>query len=610
MSAPPAQGKSVLILEEDHEFRKLVEQVLRKQGHVVAGKSMGAEARAELAEHGFDVLILSLPDSGHLDSSLVQGLTQRRWSSTPALIVTAPFELPPNTEEGLRSAARSLTILRKPFTLAEFLRAVSSAAAERPSADNENTASAGDESASDTEQAQRALSAHFPSPQDFLREYNENIRSGGLYLAEATGCEIGQQVELRVQIDLPERPPRTFLFDAEVAYVRRDEDGQPSGLGVQIQRGKQDGAKALAAVARQLVIDLRKGQPALLLVYGFESELDLLRSELPDAQIRAYGGDALPDLPREAAAELPDAILISATPPLNPSASIRELRANKDLERTTVLTAAEEGFRGDALASGADAFFSYPDGPRQLVQQVAELLAQSLDRHVRVPFRAPIELHLGPVIVHLQGVNLSIGGVAAAGQIQLPLGHEVRLVLRLPDAEVPIECSSRVVWVQRIVTAPQVQGPTEETWLLGLAFDGLSDRLRARLATYVFFARQAEQDPDMQRLAASFERAQRRAVRVPFHDAVSLLLKGATISASGIDISVGGIAVHAPAGVPEEEELDVAFQLPDNEQDIRCKTEVCWTQKNRDNDSYRIGLRFIDLRPADRKQIREYVSDA
>ena len=54
----------VLLVDDHAEVRELVERALLRDGHQVTGVGSVAAARAELALHGFELLLLdlSLPD--------------------------------------------------------------------------------------------------------------------------------------------------------------------------------------------------------------------------------------------------------------------------------------------------------------------------------------------------------------------------------------------------------------------------------------------------------------------------------------------------------------------------------------------------------------------
>ena len=106
----------VLVVDDHEQVRSLVGRALTEDGHVVRAAATLAEARALLAEHGAEVIVLDigLPDGSGLDLC-----TELRLASegTPILLLTARVSLDDRVA-GLDRGADDF--LGKPFAIAEL----------------------------------------------------------------------------------------------------------------------------------------------------------------------------------------------------------------------------------------------------------------------------------------------------------------------------------------------------------------------------------------------------------------------------------------------------------------------------------------------------------
>jgi hypothetical protein len=73
-------------------------------------------------------------------------------------------------------------------------------------------------------------------------------------------------------------------------------------------------------------------------------------------------------------------------------------------------------------------------------------------------------------------------------------------------------------------------------------------------------------------------------------------------SAIVLNISEGGLAFHAFQPIPDAQEIQFSFSLPDHQR-VQATGELVW----RDESNKRVGLRFASLPAAIREQIREWV---
>jgi DNA-binding response OmpR family regulator len=106
----------VLVVDDHAEVRELVERALLRDGHQVTGVGSVAAARAELAAHGFELLLLDL---GLPDGSGQQLCQQLRATGAdlPVLVLTAQSAIASRVEV-LDAGADDY--LSKPFAVAEL----------------------------------------------------------------------------------------------------------------------------------------------------------------------------------------------------------------------------------------------------------------------------------------------------------------------------------------------------------------------------------------------------------------------------------------------------------------------------------------------------------
>jgi DNA-binding response OmpR family regulator len=114
-----------------------------------------------------------------------------------------------------------------------------------------------------------------------------------------------------------------------------------------------------------------------------------------------------------------------------------------------------------------------------------------------------------------------------------------------------------------------------------------------------------------ERAKASFRAARalmkserRRNARVPVEVPVAVRLAdgGGQVKASTTDLGEGGMAVKLPHRPQNLTGLSVCFQLPGTSQSIECLGEMAWEAAGR-----QIGIRFVDLMPESREQLRGWL---
>jgi DNA-binding NtrC family response regulator len=221
-------NRSILLVDDESSFRTLVGRELERSGHAVAGAGNLAEARQELLQRGFDVVLLDvrMPDGSGLE--LLPEIRER-WPATEVIMLTAFGTV----EEAIRAMKHgAYDFLTKPCKLAE-LEAVLEKALEKQQLQREH----------------KALSIEV-----------ERLQSGdGI---------IGSTAEMRELFDLVARVART-----DTTVLVRGE----SGVGKEI---------VARAVHRQ---SLRSNQPFIVVDCASLHE-NLLQSELFGHEKGSYTG--------------------------------------------------------------------------------------------------------------------------------------------------------------------------------------------------------------------------------------------------------------------------------------------------------------------------------
>lgn len=125
--ANPATRPLVLIVEDEHDFRDLMTQVLEGNGYEVRSAPNGEDGLKLYSELAPDVVLLDvhLPDMSGFDICRKIRAEGPR-ADTPILICTVRSEVAP-VAEGLNSGATDYVI--KPFNVEDLLERVESALA-------------------------------------------------------------------------------------------------------------------------------------------------------------------------------------------------------------------------------------------------------------------------------------------------------------------------------------------------------------------------------------------------------------------------------------------------------------------------------------------------
>jgi DNA-binding response OmpR family regulator len=117
-----------LVVDDEERVRYVLEETLRRVGHVVVTASSGEEALDLLRDTSFDVAVVDLKLGGHVDGLRVLEALRWRWPGTAVVILTAHGSL----ESALAAIRESVdAYLLKPSKPAEVRQAVQEALERR-----------------------------------------------------------------------------------------------------------------------------------------------------------------------------------------------------------------------------------------------------------------------------------------------------------------------------------------------------------------------------------------------------------------------------------------------------------------------------------------------
>lgn len=618
----------VLVVEDDRAFRDLVEEVLRRQGHVVVGEGTAEAALRRLASEHIDLLVLDMMLPDLLGDEMLERLHARGPSPAPAVVVMTAFRWAKEKRVALQNRFGVQSVLQKPFPVVEFLHAVATALGERgvpvtwraPGAPAPPEASGAGppapplpalpalapqpDSARDPAppEARPVLAVAFSSPAEFLQEYAANITSAGLFVATRERFPVRTLVRLAVRPPLVgEDSAREILLDAEVVYVR-EEDQAPAGVGVQISASPESLSALKAAVAESRAA-LRAGRPLRLVAAVSLPQAWSLQEAVPDAHVEVLEPGDPERLVNQMLAEPPDVLFIEAADDGKMAGrTVAAIRARPEFAAASVFVVGPESARSGALAGGPEAYFAVPEEMALLSREAASSFERAQVREIRVPLRAFVRLRMDVVSLHGDCIDVSLGGLSVALRARLDPGQVVDLELVFKDASPPVASRAQVIWAHEDRLA--------KLWRVGMMFRGMSAPVRARLHERIFFALQADSDAYLREVARPFEQAQRQEARVPYRGEVRLHVGPAVVYAEGVDISTGGIAVTARAQLQLGQHVDAEVALPDGHPPLRCRAQVVWLQDEPEGGLSRIGLRFEEPPELAVTRLRAYAAQA
>jgi DNA-binding NtrC family response regulator len=118
---------TVLIIEDDHDMRALLRDVLEREGHRVIGRKDGMHLPTLVETESFDVAIVDKELPGPSGLELLSFL-QKQLPAVPVILITA-FGGPDIKNEAARRGAYSY--VEKPFRVATILDTVATVSTRR-----------------------------------------------------------------------------------------------------------------------------------------------------------------------------------------------------------------------------------------------------------------------------------------------------------------------------------------------------------------------------------------------------------------------------------------------------------------------------------------------
>lgn len=116
----------ILLVDDDDQFRGMLESMLHRLGHDVVTARSGGEALREYGRNDTDLVItdLIMPDSDGLE--LIRGL-RRDGSTVPILAMTGGGRTRPAMYLKMAASLGAQRVLAKPFSFAELTDAIAGA---------------------------------------------------------------------------------------------------------------------------------------------------------------------------------------------------------------------------------------------------------------------------------------------------------------------------------------------------------------------------------------------------------------------------------------------------------------------------------------------------
>jgi CheY-like chemotaxis protein/anti-sigma regulatory factor (Ser/Thr protein kinase) len=129
-AADPDRKCAVLVVDDEAPMRAFLEKLLAKRGYAATAVGDGSAALAELSRGRYDVMVLDIRLPGMGGREVLRRMHAER--SEVAVIVMTAYPSEESVVECMSQGA--VRFLIKPFTVSEFLRAVSGAVQDRRAA--------------------------------------------------------------------------------------------------------------------------------------------------------------------------------------------------------------------------------------------------------------------------------------------------------------------------------------------------------------------------------------------------------------------------------------------------------------------------------------------
>lgn len=577
----------ILIAEDDIEFSKLLQQVLRLQGHIVKTEFSVEAAQERVSAESFDLVVWDFVLPGMvLGRDPVEGVSVHK-GERPAMVYMGAH--PRGAQMIPRSEDSPSLYLRKPFSLPLFLEATSELLAHRmfrpldpavleseveappevaaaPDADEPMALTVDDQAPLE----EAVLTVRFRSLRQFLKEYGAHIAHGGLFVPCEESLGVGQPLRLMVEIPSQGKHQRVPV-QARVAYVRPASAAGPAGVGVSLVGLEDAVRKAFQAAVAEAHSLQKAGRPARMMLYGTDSDLVPTAQSAQGKGLQVLHCEALEFLFEAVKKEEPD-VLVMQLMELNGQVldTLARLKSEPQTSHVPILMLGPEGARERGMAAGLDAYFEFPHDARELMRTAIRILQDPRRAHTRVRYSGDVEIVLPELVAFAEGVDLSEGGICVQAPMRLAQGKKVLLRMVLPDSEDPFEIPGEVVWCH-----DRMKGRGSR---VGLVYQTITPQARHRLRCYIFYALQTQSNEILERTADLFEHVQRRQLRVPLSEPVAVRIGETVVYADGVDISTGGVGIVSTVRFEDDVDVELEMVLPNSEASLVVPCTVVGSQ--------------------------------
>ena len=113
-------GKRILLVEDDHDIRRLLGDLFTQEGYQVYEASDGKEAIVEMDKRHYDA-VLSDYHMPRMDGLTLLDISSHLWPETPVILASCDPDL---TDSGNLMFSRAFARLGKPFDLNQLLDTV------------------------------------------------------------------------------------------------------------------------------------------------------------------------------------------------------------------------------------------------------------------------------------------------------------------------------------------------------------------------------------------------------------------------------------------------------------------------------------------------------
>lgn len=489
---------SILLVDPNAAFRRMMEQLLRQQGHEVWGADDAETAGRAMRDSEFDIAIVELVLAGDMTGTeFLEWLRDFPAPGNPVRIALCSLPSFASQESYLRAELQLDGFLLKPFKPSSFKQLIDDAVAARvtrpktkepllppppeigelgagdliPLETNPDLANAPAPSAADFETASAegaiSLEALAPPPVSDRRAVpryavrlpvavhdgktpfksrSENLGRGGTYVASDRHFAAGTR--LRVRLELPVPGPGFNEVLGEVIHADAPGGGS-RGFGLRFLEMSDETARRLDTFLEEL----RKpavARPFLVVASAtLSGEVEQIAQQFRNEEVRVRLLNADEDPQPIAEADPPDLVLLDLDQPKvsDGVGALKSSRATSRIPVGLIDRTHQPQVALIAAAAGADRFFVLPDDLSRLVNFSVDTLAASKRRSVRVRFQRPIivamnhEEHQGAAVdLSETGVQVRLGVVPVEGSI-------VKIGIPLSDGLNPLELDAKVTWV-------------------------------------------------------------------------------------------------------------------------------------------------------------------